>query len=166
MRRIEILGHIASSLRFRSRRTFLKGGLAWVAVLSIFPTLAESARLSPITQPKTPSHQAFMKQALEMRTQALDAGDQGYGAVVVKNEKIVGLGPSRVIVNRDPTAHAEMEAIRDASRRLARRNLSGCTLYATFTPCPMCQTAAYWANVDKVIVGEGLEDAGRPVYGC
>jgi hypothetical protein len=91
MRRIEILGRIASSLRYRSRRTFLKGGLAWVAALPFFPTLAESARSSPISQPKTPSHQAFMKQALEMRTQALDAGDQGYGAVVVKNEKIVGL---------------------------------------------------------------------------
>jgi tRNA(Arg) A34 adenosine deaminase TadA len=107
-----------------------------------------------------------MKQALEMRTQALDAGDQGYGAVVVKNEKIVGLGPSRVIVNHDPTAHAEIEAIRDASRRLATRNLSGCTLYATFTPCLMCQTAAYWGNVDKVIVGEGLKDVGKPEYGC
>ncbi len=166
MRRIEILGRITSSLRYRSRRTFLKGWLAWVAALPFFPARSESALSSPIPQPEAPSHQAFMKQADEMRTQALHAGDQGYGAVVVKGGKIVGLGPSRVIVNRDPTAHAEMEAIRDAARRLATRNLSGCTLYATFTPCPMCQTAGYWANVDKVIVGEGLEDAGKPKYGC
>ena len=166
MRRIEILGHIASRFRHCSRRALLKRAVAWTAALPFFPARSESALPSSIPQPEAPSHQAFMKQADEMRTQALDAGDQGYGAVVVKDGKIVGLGPSRVIVNRDPTAHAEMEAIRDAARRLATRNLSGCTLYATFTPCPMCQTAAYWANMDKVIVGEGLEDAGRPVYGC
>jgi tRNA(Arg) A34 adenosine deaminase TadA len=110
----------------------LKGWLAWVAALPFFPARSESALPSPIPQPEAPSHQAFMKQADEMRTQALHAGDQGYGAVVVN----------------------------------ATRNLSGCTLYATFTPCPMCQTAGYWANVDKVIVGEGLEDAGKPKYGC
>lgn len=166
MRRFEILGHIGSRLRYRSRRIFLKGGLAWVATLPFFMTYAELARSSSIPQSEMPSHEAFMKRAQDMRAQALQGGDQPYGAIVVKDGKIVGLGPSRVVMNRDPTAHAEMEAIRDAARRLATRNLSGSTLYATFTPCPMCQTAAYWANVDKVIVGEELEDAGRPKYGC
>jgi len=62
---------------------------------------------------------------------------QAYGGVVVKDRRIVGLGPSRVVVNRDPTAHAEMEALRDAARYLATHDLSGCEMFATSLPCRM-----------------------------
>ncbi len=105
-----------------------------------------------------------MDEALAMRRLATAAGDQPYGAVVVKDGEIVGEGPSRVIVNGDPTAHAEMEAIRDAARRLGTRNLEGCVLYATSRPCRMCETAAYWANVAQVYYGAGHTDGGRPRY--
>ncbi len=106
----------------------------------------------------------FMARAFEMRQTATASGDQPYGAVVVKDGKIVGEGPSRVVVNGDPTAHAEMEAIRDAARRLGSRNLDGCTIYATSRPCRMCETGAYWANVSHVYYGEAVTDGGRPSY--
>jgi tRNA(Arg) A34 adenosine deaminase TadA len=103
----------------------------------------------------------FAARAEEMRRQALAAGDQPYGAVVVRDGQVVGLGPSRVVTAGDPTAHAEMEAIRDAARRLATRDLSGCALYSTSPPCRMCETAAYWAGIDGLFHG-GSGGTGVP----
>lgn len=97
-----------------------------------------------------------------MRRQAISTGDQGYGALVVRDKLIVGQSPSRVIVNSDPTAHAEMEAIRDAAMRLGSRDLSGCTLYSSSPACPMCEAAAYWANIDRMVYGDSVNDGGRP----
>lgn len=94
-----------------------------------------------------------MRRAEEMRRRAIDGGDQGYGAVIVKAGMIVGEAPSRVVTAGDPTAHAEMEAIRDASRRLGTADLSGCILYSTSPPCAMCETAAHWANVTGLVHG-------------
>jgi tRNA(Arg) A34 adenosine deaminase TadA len=105
-----------------------------------------------------------MRRAFDLRDRALAAGDQGYGAVVVKDGLIVGEAPSRVVTANDPTAHAEMEAIRDAARRLGTRDLAGATLYASFRPCAMCGTAAYWAGIARVFHGAGISDAGRPSY--
>jgi tRNA(Arg) A34 adenosine deaminase TadA len=93
------------------------------------------------------------------------AGDQPYGAVVVRRGRIVGLGPSRIVTNADPTAHAELEAIRDAVARLPRGDLAGCVLYATSQPCAMCETAASFAGVSRMVVGSVLANAGRPRYG-
>lgn len=107
---------------------------------------------------------ALMSKAFEMKRLATGSGDQPYGAVVVKDGKVVGEGPSRVIVNGDPTAHAEMEAIRHAARALGTRDLSGCILYATSRPCRMCETAAYWANVAFIYHGEALNEGGPPGY--
>lgn len=107
---------------------------------------------------------AFMAKAEEMRRQAVADGDQSYGAVVVKDGEIVGFGPSRVVVNGDPTAHAEMQAIRDAAARLKTQDLSGCTMVSTSKPCPMCETAAYWARIDGLIFGTNLTDGGEPEY--
>ena len=78
------------------------------------------------------------------------AGDQPYGAVVVKDGKIVGEAPSRVVTNRDPTAHAEMEAIRDAARKLGTRDLSGCEMYGSSPACPMCRAAASFAGISRL----------------
>ncbi len=105
-----------------------------------------------------------MAQAEEMKRVAMSAGDQPYGAVVVKDGRIVGEGPSRVVTSQDATAHAEMEAIKDASRRLGTRDLSGCILYATSKPCRMCETAAYWAGISRFVYGSGLTDGGAPAY--
>ena len=95
-----------------------------------------------------------------------DAGDQAYGAVVVQGGRIVGEGPSRVVTATDPTAHAETEAIRDAARRLGTRNLSGCVLYASSRPCPMCQSAAYGAGIGRYYSGSEIGDGGAPRLGC
>ncbi len=103
-----------------------------------------------------------MEQARRMRNLALETGDQGYGAVIVKDGRIVGQAPSRVVVNRDPTAHAEIEAIRDAARNLGTRDLSGCVMYGTSRACPMCEAAAYWANLTGMRFGSSVSDAGEP----
>jgi tRNA(Arg) A34 adenosine deaminase TadA len=97
-----------------------------------------------------------------MRDLALETGDQGYGAVIVRRGRIVGQAPSRVVVNRDPTAHAEMEAIRDAARNLATHDLGDCVLYSTSRACPMCEAAAYWANLKGMRFGSSISDAGEP----
>jgi len=113
----------------------------------------------------TPSRAALeraMHRARERRDEAIRAGDQAFGAVLLREELIVGEAPSRVVTAGDPTAHAEMEAIRDAVRRLKSRDLSGCYLVSTSRPCRMCEAAASWARIDRMVYGDGLSDAGRP----
>lgn len=119
----------------------------------------------PIAQPAARTPRAFMRRAQALRAAAVARGDQPYGAVVAREGRIVGLGPSRVVTDGDPTAHAEMIAIRDAAARLGTGDLSGCVLYATSTPCAMCETAASFAGIARMIVGPGLADAGAPRYG-
>jgi tRNA(Arg) A34 adenosine deaminase TadA len=103
-----------------------------------------------------------MRRAEVLRDEALRAGDQPYGAVVLRGELIVGAAPSRVVTAADPTAHAEIEAIRDAARRLRTRDLSGCVLVSTSRPCRMCEAAAGWAGIARMVHGEALTDAGPP----
>lgn len=112
------------------------------------------------------NHRHFAARAASMREAAIASGDQAYGAVVVKEGRIVGLGPSRVVVNRDPTGHAEMEALRDAARNLGTHDLSGCEMFTTSPPCRMCETAAYWANIRRVYSGPDASDRGKPGHGC
>lgn len=119
----------------------------------------------PIPQPALRTPRAFMRRAEALRAAAVAQGDQPYGAVVVRDGRIIGLGPSRVVSDGDPTAHAEMTAIRDAAVRLGSGDLSGCVLYATSRPCAMCETAASFAGIARMIVGPGLLDTGAPVYG-
>lgn len=103
-----------------------------------------------------------MRRAEALRDDASRAGDQPFGAVVLRGELIVGASPSRVVTANDPTAHAEMEAIRDAARQLRTRNLSGCVLVSTSRPCRMCEAAAGWAGISRMVYGESLIDAGAP----
>ena len=91
-----------------------------------------------------------MKRAFEMRLRAIERGDQPYGAIIVKGGRIVGEGVSAVVTDNDPTAHAEMQAIRDAARRLGTSDLTGCEMYGTSRACPMCEAGAYWARVAKM----------------
>lgn len=118
--------------------------------------------VEPILQPASPSDSAFIERAFEMRQLALDLGDQAYGAVVVRDGRIIGQSWSRVILDQDPTGHAEIAAIRDAARRLKSRDLSGAVLYSSSRPCPMCEAAAYWAGIEKMVHGRSASDAGRP----
>ena len=103
-----------------------------------------------------------MRRAEALRDEALRAGDQPFGAVVLRGELIVGAAPSRVVTATDPTAHAEMEAIRDAARRLRTRDLSGCVLVSTSRACRMCEAAAGWAGISRMVYGEAMTDAGAP----
>jgi tRNA(Arg) A34 adenosine deaminase TadA len=100
--------------------------------------------------------------AVAMRQRALGWGDQPYGAVLVQGGVVVGEGPSRVVRNKDPDAHAEREAIRDAERRLGTKNLEGSVLYSTSRPCRLCEEAAAAANVSRMYYGSDVADAGRP----
>lgn len=84
-----------------------------------------------------------------------------FGAVIYKDGKIVGKGVNRVIGNNDPTAHAEMEAIRNACKNLKTFDLTGCELYATGYPCPMCMSAIIWANIKKVYYSCDYKDANK-----
>lgn len=121
-----------------------------------------AAQNSHFIQPARAEASRFMAVADDMLRLAVEAGDLPFGAVVVKARRIVGWGPSRVVSDTDPTAHAEMIALRDAAKRLGTGDLSGCTMYGTSHPCPMCEAGAYWANVDKFVYGDGRIDGGAP----
>jgi len=108
------------------------------------------------------SAQGFMMKAFEMKRKAVAAGDQAYGAVVVKDDRIISAAPSRVVTNVDPTAHAEMEALRDAAVHLGSRDLSGCVLFSSSPPCPMCEAAAFWAHIENLYYGDPIRDGGAP----
>jgi tRNA(Arg) A34 adenosine deaminase TadA len=137
----------------------LAGGGAGLDLFRSSPAVAHARAPEPAGD-----RERFMRHALELRDRAAAQGDQPYGAVVVKGGRIVGEGSSRVIVDTDPTAHAEMEALRDACRRLRTRDLTGCEIYASSRPCPMCETASYWARVSRVYFGAELTDGGAPRY--
>ncbi|MFK7735313.1 MAG: nucleoside deaminase [Pirellulaceae bacterium] len=102
----------------------------------------------------------FMREALELAEKRMLAGDGGpFGAVIVADGEIVGRGWNRVTSTCDPTAHAEVCAIRDACTKLKRFSLKGCVLYSSCEPCPMCLAAILWARLDEVIFAAGCEDA-------
>ncbi len=149
---------------FLGRRRLLGAGAALFGTGATIGFRANEAfAADTIPQPDTPNREAYIARAFAMRDEATAAGDQGYGAAIVDGSgKIVGQAPSRVVTNGDPTAHAEMEAIRDAARRLGPRSLSGHIMYSSSRPCPMCEAAAYWAGLDSMIHGRSGTDAGRP----
>ena len=122
------------------------------------------AETGKIRQPATPTPDAFARRAFAMRDLAVAQGDRGYGAIIVHvaSGKIVAEAPSRVVTNTDPSAHAEMEAIRDAARTLGSRDLSSYAMYASSPPCAMCEAAAYWANLSAYYYGRSATAGGAP----
>lgn len=109
----------------------------------------------------TANHQ-FMQAAIDLSLQSLRLGKGGpYGAVVVKNGEIIGRGMNQVTSSHDPTAHAEMSAIREACQTLESCHLSGCELYTSCEPCPMCLAAIYWARLDRVYYANTKEAAAQ-----
>lgn len=102
----------------------------------------------------------FMKEAIIEAEKNLLTNDGGpFGAVIVKNGKIVGRGHNEVLKNNDPTCHAEMQAIRDACKNIHSYDLSGCELYTSCYPCPMCMSATIWSNIKVVFYGNSPKDA-------
>ncbi len=104
----------------------------------------------------------FLRLSLTLAHTHMKAGDGGpFGAVVVKDGVVVGEGWNQVTSTNDPTAHAEVQAIRDAGRRLGTFNLAGTILYSSCEPCPMCLAATYWARVDRLVYGASAKDAAE-----
>lgn len=103
----------------------------------------------------------FMREAISLAINNIDNGGGPFGAVVVKNGQIVGRGGNRVTASNDPTAHAEVCAIRDAAHNLSTFDLSGCEVYTTCEPCPMCLGAIYWARIDHIYYACTQSDAAE-----
>lgn len=104
----------------------------------------------------------YMKIAKELSDENLKTNAGGpFGACIVKNGEIIGKGSNHVLKNNDPTAHAEVMAIRDACKNINSYDLSGCELYTSCYPCPMCLSAIIWANIKNVYYGNTKEDAAR-----
>jgi tRNA(Arg) A34 adenosine deaminase TadA len=104
----------------------------------------------------------YMKRAIELAQQnALSAHGGPFGAVIVRDGNVISEASNSVTPDNDPTAHAEVNAIRKACKNLNTFDLSGATLYTSCEPCPMCLSAAYWARVDRIVFGANREDAAR-----
>ncbi len=148
----------------RSRRAVITSGIALLLPVAYSSTAAATGQKNEgiIVQPATQGEMAFIQRAFEMRRKAIDAGDQAYGAVIVRDKTIVGQSWSRVVLDNDPTGHAEMSAIRDAARRLNSRDLTGTVMFSSSRPCPMCEAAAYWAGVVRLVYGRGATNGGAP----
>jgi tRNA(Arg) A34 adenosine deaminase TadA len=102
----------------------------------------------------------FLSRALELAQQNVASGEGGpFGAVIVRQGKIISEGWNQVIASHDPTAHAEIMAIRSASQLLGSPHLRGCTLYTSSEPCPMCLAAAYWAKVEEIVFANTRAEA-------
>ncbi len=96
----------------------------------------------------------FMKLAIKEAEEGIKKGHGGpFGAVVVKNGEVIGKGHNQVVVNNDPTCHAEVDAIRQACANIKSFNLKGCDIYTTGEPCPMCLSAVLWANIEHIYYG-------------
>lgn len=104
-------------------------------------------------------NEEFMREAIRLSEENVEKGGGPFGAVIVRNGEIVARGVNRVTALCDPTAHAEVSAIREACTRLRTFNLEGCDIYTSCEPCPMCLSAIYWAHIDRIYYGNTAADA-------
>lgn len=103
----------------------------------------------------------LMMRACQLAEESVRQGGGPFGAVIARNGEIIAEGSNCVTIHHDPTAHAEVTAIRKATKALATHNLSGCEIYTSCEPCPMCLGAIYWAHLDKIYYGNNREDAAK-----
>ena len=103
----------------------------------------------------------FMKRAIELSIESVNKGGGPFGCVIVKDEKILSEGSNKVTSSKDPTAHGEIVAIREACKKLNNFSLKGCELYSTCEPCPMCLSAIYWSRIDKIYYANTRKDAQK-----
>lgn len=101
----------------------------------------------------------FMQMAIDLSIENIDNGGGPFGAVIVKDGEVLATGVNRVTANNDPTAHAEVSAIRAACSKIQNFKLEGCTVYSSCEPCPMCLSALYWAGVKRICYGNTKADA-------
>ncbi len=105
------------------------------------------------------NHLYFMRRAIELSLENIKNGGGPFGAVIIKDGNIIAEGTNRVTTNHDPTAHAEINAIRKAAEVLNSFDLSGCEIYTSCEPCPMCLGAIYWSHLDKMYYANTKDDA-------
>ncbi len=103
----------------------------------------------------------FMQRAIELSIKSVENGGGPFGAVIVKDGKIIAEASNSVTKDNDPTAHAEINAIRQAAKKLGTFDLSGCEIYTSCEPCPMCLGAIYWARLDKIYFANTRYDAAK-----
>jgi len=103
----------------------------------------------------------FMRLAIEKSIESVENGGGPFGAVIVKNGEVVAAASNSVTIDNDPTAHAEVNAIRQACRKLGTFDLSGCEIYASCEPCPMCLASIYWARIDTLYYANTKSDADK-----
>ena len=105
------------------------------------------------------THEEFMRAAVRVAEAGIAAGQTPFGCVIVRDGAVVAEAHNTVWLTCDPTAHAEVNAIRKAAKALADISLSGCTMYTTCEPCPMCLSATHWSKIDTVYYGATIADA-------
>lgn len=115
--------------------------------------------------PYTAQDEKFMRMAIELSIENIDRGGGPFGAVIVRGSEIVAKGANSVTPLLDPTAHAEVMAIRAACQRLKSFKLEGCTVYSSCEPCPMCLSALYWAGVERICYANTKVDADEINFG-
>jgi guanine deaminase len=101
----------------------------------------------------------FLRRAIEIAADGIDTGGGPFGALIVKEGRIIAESNNRVVIDSDPTAHAEILAIRKASVLLATHQLTGCIIYSSCEPCPMCLGAIYWSGIKRVVYASERKDA-------
>lgn len=100
-----------------------------------------------------------MREAIRLANESVSRGGGPFGAVIVKDGEVIAGSSNSVTIDNDPTAHAEVNTIREACRRLGTFDLSGCTIYSSCEPCPMCLGAIYWARISRIFYGNNRKDA-------
>jgi tRNA(Arg) A34 adenosine deaminase TadA len=103
----------------------------------------------------------FMREAIRLASESVQSGGGPFGAVIVRDGEVIGTGINRVTATNDPTAHAEIQAIRTACQAVGDFRLNGCALYVSCMPCPMCMAAIYWARIERVFYAADARDAER-----
>ncbi len=107
------------------------------------------------------TNKELMRRAIELSKQSVRNGGGPFGAVIARNGEIVAEGSNCVTIDCDPTAHAEVSTIRKACKKLGTFDLSGCEIFTSCEPCPMCFGAIYWAHLDKIYMGNDRKDAAK-----
>lgn len=107
------------------------------------------------------TNEELMRRAIKLSENSVQNGGGPFGAVIAKDGEIVAEGSNKVTIDTDPTAHAEVCTIRNACQKLGTFDLSGCVIYTSCEPCPMCFGAIYWAHLDKIYYANDRKDAGK-----
>lgn len=153
------LDALFSSARVMERRDFLTAGAALITA-AVAGTGTAAAQAPAASRPITDEDRKHMKEAVRLMRQAgvVDKTGGPFGAVIVRNGEVLAATGNSVLRDNDPSAHAEVNAIRMACKKVGAPNLKGATLYTSCEPCPMCYSTAYWARVDRILYSAAWSD--------